>query len=109
MSCGDLKRKNAVLEEKLEHDKLKRYLNDLVDDNNVCRFLAKREIGIGRSHGSSPYNLKNRRFIITGKKYFSKMWKITDMVHDLLRDEKFLKTTFYKRRNYWTGSCYRQR
>ena len=96
MSCGDLKRKNAVLEEKLEHDKLKRYLNDLVDDNNVCRILAKREIGIGRSRGSTPYNLKNRRFIITGKKYFSKMWKITDMVHDLLRANNLDKRPFTK-------------
>ena len=96
MSCGDLKRKNAVLEEKLEHDKLKRYLNDLVDDNNVCRILAKREIGVGRSWGSSPYNLKKRRFIITGKKYFSKMWKITDMVHDLLRANNLDKRPFTK-------------
>ena len=96
MSCGDLKRKNVVLEEKLEHGKLKRYLNDLVHDNNVCGILAKREIGVGRSRGSSPYNLKNRRFIITGKKYFSKMWKITDIVHDLLRVKNFGKRPFTK-------------
>ena len=85
MSCRDLKRKNAVLEEKLEHDKLKRYLNDLVDDNNVFRILAKREIGIGRSRGSTPYNLKNRRFIITGKKYFSRIPRKTYMIRCMPR------------------------
>ena len=96
MSCGDLKRSNTALEERSEHDKLKSYLNDLVHDNNVCQILAKREIGVRRIGRSNPYNLKNRRFIITGKNYFSKMWKITDMVHDLLRSKNFGKRPFTK-------------
>ena len=72
MSCPDLKRKNAVLEEKLEHDKLKRYLNDLLDDNNVCRFLAKREIELGDHAVLVRTISKIVDLLLPKKKYFSK-------------------------------------
>ena len=80
-----------------EHDKLESFLNKLVYDNNVCKILSNREICGGKFQKqnkkqmnvmySSTYNFKQRRFIIRGNKFFTKMWEITQMVHDLLRQK----------------------
>ena len=75
---------------------LRSFLLPLISNNNVTKILAQREInGSGcrnrrqRTMGvnyRSTYNFKCRRFIVSGKDCFTQMWRVADIVYNLLCD-----------------------
>ena len=79
---------------------LRSFLLPLISNNNVTRILAQREIngsGCGirqqRTIGvnyHSTYNFKCRRFIVSGKECFTQMWRVADIVYNLLCDNGLL-------------------